>query len=74
MSKEKGLRVGCAAALLVGLVLLLAAVNTWRLAGFGPLDYPQTMRLVVPGATLVALGFQTILSSFFVSILGMRRK
>ena len=27
------------------------------------------MRLVVPGATLTALGFQTILSSFFVSIL-----
>ena len=28
----------------------------------------------VPGVTLTALGFQTILSSFFVSILGMRRK
>jgi len=32
------------------------------------------MRLVVPGSTLTALGFQTILSSFFVSILGMKRK
>jgi hypothetical protein len=30
--------------------------------------------LVVPGVTLAALGFQTILSSFFVSILGMRRR
>jgi hypothetical protein len=38
------------------------------------LDYARTMRLVVPGATLVALGFQTVFSSFFVSILGMRRK
>jgi len=28
----------------------------------------------VPGATLVALGFQTVFSSFFVSLLGMRRK
>jgi hypothetical protein len=26
------------------------------------------------GATLVALGFQTVFSSFFVSIFGMRRK
>jgi hypothetical protein len=32
------------------------------------------MRLVVPGVTLIALAFQTILSSFFVSILGMARK
>lgn len=57
-----------------GLALLVAAVNRWRLAGFGELDYASTMRLVIPGAMLTALGFQTILSSFFVSILGMRRK
>lgn len=60
--------------LLAGGVLLLAAVNRWRLAGFGQLDYAQTMRLVIPGATLAALGFQTLLSSFFVSILGMARR
>lgn len=60
--------------LIVGLILLGQAINQWRLAGFGDLDYARTMRLVVPGSTLVALGFQTILSSFFVSLLGMRRK
>jgi hypothetical protein len=32
------------------------------------------MRWVVPGVTLTALGFQTVLSSFFCSMLGMRRK
>ena len=47
-----------------------AMVADW----FRPLDYAYTMRFVVPGATLVALGFQTVFSSFFVSILGMRRK
>jgi len=60
--------------LLIGLILLLVAVDQWRLAGFGPLDYAQTMRLVIPGASLTVLGFQTILSSFFVSILGMARR
>jgi hypothetical protein len=70
---ERGLLLA-AITLLVGLVLLLAAVNKWRLVGFGPLDYSHTMRLVVPGATLTALGVQTILSSFFVSILGMHRR
>ena len=70
---ETGLIVGLGAFLL-GLALLLAAVNRWRLTDFGHLDYAQTMRLVVPGMTLAALGFQTLLSSFFVSILGMRRR
>jgi hypothetical protein len=32
------------------------------------------MRWVIPGVTLAALGFQTILSSFFVSMLGMKRR
>jgi len=70
---EKGLIVA-SALLLAGIVLLLEAVNQWRLTGFGRLDYAMTMRFVIPGATLTALGFQTILSSFFVSILGMRRR
>lgn len=70
---EKGLIVG-SGGLSTGLVLLLAAINQWRGSDFGPLDYARTMRLVVPGATLTMLGFQTILSSFFVSILGMHRR
>jgi hypothetical protein len=70
---EVGLFAG-AAAMLVGLGLLAGAVNQWRLAHFGPLDYAQTMRWVIPGVTLTALGFQTILSSFFISVLGMKRR
>lgn len=70
---ERGLIFG-AVGLIVGAVLLLLAVNQWSRVDFGRLDYPTTMRLVVPGVTLTALGFQTILSSFFISILGMRRR
>ncbi len=70
---ERGLIVS-AGALVAGIVLLLAAVNQWRLAGFGPLDYARTMRWVIPGVTLTALGFQTFLFGFFTSILGMRRR
>ena len=70
---ERGLIVA-ALAIIAGAALLLAAVYQWWLTGFGHLNYAHTMRLVVPGATLVALGFQTVFSSFFVSILGMRRK
>jgi glycosyltransferase involved in cell wall biosynthesis len=70
---ERGIIVS-SSAILCGLFLLLSAVNLWRLADFGALDYASTMRFVVPGVTLTALGFQTFLSSFVVSVLGMRRK
>jgi glycosyltransferase involved in cell wall biosynthesis len=70
---EKGLAAS-GVALLVGFCLLLASINEWRVAHFGRLDYAHTMRLVIPGATLLALGFQTALSSFLISMLGMKRK
>jgi glycosyltransferase involved in cell wall biosynthesis len=61
-------------ALLGGLLLLAVAVVQWWRTGWGSLDYAETMRWVIPGTTLSALGFQTVLSSFFISILGMHRK
>jgi hypothetical protein len=70
---ERGLAIG-ALAFLAGLILLGAAVLQWKSVGFGRLDYAVTMRWVIPGATLTALGFQTILSSFFVSMLGMKHR
>jgi hypothetical protein len=73
MNLERGLLLG-SLALAVGGGLLLAAVNQWRLAHFGPLDYAHTMRFVIPGATLAALGFQTVLASFFLSILRIGRR
>ncbi len=70
---EKGLIAG-GVSLVVGLALLLSAVGQWKEAGFGPLNYSHTMRWVIPGATFTALGFQTVLSSFFASILGMNKR
>jgi glycosyltransferase involved in cell wall biosynthesis len=73
MYLERGLLAGVLS-LVMGLALLLAAVAQWWSVRFGSLDYSHTMRWVIPGVTLTALGFQTILSSFFVSILGMKRR
>jgi len=70
---ERGLLTG-AALLAAGLLLLIVSINQWRLVNFGRLDYAHTMRLVIPGAALTAIGFQTILSIFFLSILRMRRR
>jgi hypothetical protein len=49
-------------------------VDKWWAVDFGRLEYAQTMRFVIPGVTLTMLGFQTILNSFFASILLMRRR
>jgi glycosyltransferase involved in cell wall biosynthesis len=70
---ERG-ALGGAVGVLLGILLLLLAIGRWAAEDFGRLDYASTMRLVVPGVTLTALGFQTVLSSFFLSILRMRRR
>jgi glycosyltransferase involved in cell wall biosynthesis len=70
---ETGLIIGLVV-MLCGIGLLLGSINQWRLADFGRLDYARTMRWVIPGATMAALGFQTMLSMFFSSILLMHRR
>jgi len=73
LTLERG--VGIAVAMLLfGLTLLALAVLQWWEAGFGDLQYSQTMRLVIPGFTLTAISIQTVFSGFFISILGMRRR
>jgi glycosyltransferase involved in cell wall biosynthesis len=73
VSLERGVIIG-AIALIAGLVLLGGAVLQWRAVHFGALDYRHVMRWVIPGMTLTLLGVQTVLSSFFLSILGLGRR
>jgi glycosyltransferase involved in cell wall biosynthesis/uncharacterized membrane protein len=70
---ERGLLVG-SLAFLAGMALIAVAALRWHAQGYGPLDYAQTMRWVIPGVTLAALATQLVLSGFFVSILGMNRR
>jgi glycosyltransferase involved in cell wall biosynthesis len=67
--------------LAVGLILILAGAGgsiyaywTWNRLSFGELNPSRTMRIVIPAVTSLTLGFQTLLSSFFLSILGLRRR
>ena len=62
------------AGILLGLLIILAATVAWYRTGFGPLDYATTMRVVVPGATMVTLGAAVILNSFLCSMLGLDRR
>ena len=69
---ETGILAG-ALLLVAGIGLSIYALSFWGAHSFGSLDPSQTLRLVIPAVTLIALGLQTVLSSFFLSILGLER-
>jgi len=70
---EGGLIVG-ALLFLFGLAGSLYAVDIWGAARFGGLDPSQTLRLIVPAVICLTLGCEIILSSFFLSVLGLQRR
>jgi glycosyltransferase involved in cell wall biosynthesis len=57
-----------------GLAISLYAVGVWGSKNFGALNYSSTMRMVIPASLCLTLGVQTILASFFLSVLGLRRR
>ncbi|HVF50336.1 MAG TPA: glycosyltransferase family 2 protein [Pyrinomonadaceae bacterium] len=70
---ETGLIVG-ALLLLAGLAGSIYAYLYWDARSFGPLNPTLTLRFVIPSVTALTLGCQIVLSSFFLSVLGLRRK
>ena len=70
---ERGVRLG-GIIVVLGIAAMSAAIMEWAMVGFGDLTPRVTRVWVVPGTTLVAVGVQTILSSFLVSALGVERK
>jgi hypothetical protein len=57
-----------------GFAVSAAAVQYWEKLSLGPLNPSISMRLVIPGVVLFAVGFQIILSSFFLSILSLPKR
>ncbi|MDJ0572062.1 MAG: glycosyltransferase family 2 protein [Pleurocapsa sp. MO_192.B19] len=72
LNLETGLIAGCVM-LLMGTVASVYAFGIWGQHDFGSLNPTETMPIVIPGVTCLALGIQSIFSSFFLSILGLKR-
>jgi len=70
---EKGLLLG-AVLLLIGLAIGGHSTYTWSHSGFGPMNPSILVRQVAAALVSITLGVQIILSSFFLSILGLARK
>lgn len=70
---ETGLLVG-ALLLTLGFTLTFYTYRSWGNQAFGPLEPTRTFRLVIPAVLSLLLGLQIVLSSFFLSVLGMKRR
>ncbi len=68
---ETGLLAGFAL-IVLGFAATLVTVGSWARLRFGPLDPVRTLRLVIPAAFSLTLGLEILLSSFFLSVLGMK--
>ncbi|HSN93319.1 MAG TPA: glycosyltransferase family 2 protein [Anaeromyxobacteraceae bacterium] len=71
------LEVGIGAGVLLaaaGLAGSVHAVLRWRAGSFGPLDPARTLREVIPSVLATVLGIQVLLSSFFLSVLRLKRR
>lgn len=67
---EHGLLLG-GAVFAVGIAIMAAILGIWIERGFGELSEE---RLMLVAAVLAIVGLQTVFSSFFISILGLRRR
>jgi hypothetical protein len=57
--------------LVLGVLGAFSATYGWYTTGFGNLDPRATIRAVVPSVVSLALGFEIIFASFFLSVLGL---
>lgn len=67
--------------LVVGIIITLAglfgtfySISLWNKTNFGNLEYSSILRLVIPSVVSLIIGMQTVLASFFLSVLGVNKK
>jgi glycosyltransferase involved in cell wall biosynthesis len=72
ISLEAGLLTG-ALLILLGIGGSIFALSDWAKESFGALDPQHTLRIVMPSVFALTLGVQIIFSSFFLSILELKR-
>ncbi|MGO8794946.1 MAG: glycosyltransferase family 2 protein [Candidatus Sulfotelmatobacter sp.] len=70
---ETGLVAG-AVLVFLGIAGSVFALSTWMRSSFGPMNSESLLRVVMPSVFALTLGAQVIFSSFFLSILGLRRR
>lgn len=70
---EKGLLIGTFF-VIAGLGLSFYGLQIWSNQNYGAMDLRHTLRIIIPAVTIIVIGIQIILFSFFFSILGLKKK
>lgn len=68
---ETGIIIG-STLFLLGLGALIYEFSLWQKLGFAELNPAEVVRITYPSSIAMVLGFQIILSSFFLSVLGLK--
>ncbi|MCG6552424.1 MAG: glycosyltransferase family 2 protein [Candidatus Magnetominusculus sp. LBB02] len=68
---EKGIVVGLTL-VITGIIITVYAFTLWEKTSFGQLDPAIMMRITIPAVTILTIGIQIIVSSFYLSILGLK--
>jgi hypothetical protein len=70
---EVGLLIG-SLLLIIGGVGSMYALRTWSAHSFGPMSPTHILRIILPSVLALMLGAQVIFASFFLSILGLKKR
>ncbi|BDD87458.1 glycosyltransferase family 2 protein [Desulfofustis limnaeus] len=70
---EKALVFGLAT-IFMGVFLIIYGIYQWYQTGFGELVSGYMMRILIPAVTMLAVGFQIIIASFFSGILNLKNQ
>ena len=71
VSEDKIIGGGGAIALL-GIILSITAVETWKSYSMGDLNAEQTMRIVIPAVLCLIVGFQAICTGFMIGVMKVK--
>ena len=70
-SLERGVVVGVLIGL-AGFTLLFRCLWAWKAADFGPLQYTENLRSLIPAVTLLMMGLQLVSASFQLGVLDLK--
>lgn len=68
LTLERGLVIG-GALFIGGLILSVSAVHDWAAVGYGSLDPRDAMRTAIPSVSMMLIGVEFIVASFFLGLL-----
>lgn len=68
------LLVACVVLGLLGAAGFLSVLGGWYRSGFAPLDYQETMRILIPSLTLIAFAVQGVFNGFMLFILFLKTR